>query len=222
MKKEDSYNTLKSAIGKIGFKNMAKIAGGGVGVIAVSAAALPVFGAMMIMGLGLGCVVVIGSAIHAYNVLRKHGIVKPVEVIIEKGGSDDSQSDVGQATDVGNDGRANDGRANDGRGGQKDTPHSAGASENVCNNADYLLWDHKGKVHVFVAEPSSAQVVLTDLETLSADEDIFSVINNTKAALVKDSNKLAVKIRILSGNEKGRTGWVSRAALLPDTKSSAA
>lgn len=180
-----------SLLRKAGLKSGLKVAGGSVGVIAVSAAALPVFGAMMIIGLGIGCIVVIGSAIHAYTLLRKHGIVQPVEVILEKGNQPASD-----------------------RGGP-----AAAAAKTAASGDHYVLWDCKGLIPVFVSEPTSEQVVSFDASASSAGStEMFNVANNTRAALVSDSHLLAVRIRILSGTAQGRTGWVSRGSLLPAAK----
>ncbi len=197
MKKADNSHTPSlistafSLLRKSGLKNGLKVAGGSVGIIAVSAAALPVFGAMMIIGLGIGCVVVIGSAIHAYTLLRKHGVVQPVEVIIEKGAKSAAQESA--------------------PGNAKESAH-----------ADYVLWDCRGLVPVFVKEPTSEQVVSFDASGASGGNDIFSVVNNTRATVEADvSDMLAVRIRILSGDAQGRTGWVSRGSLLPAAKAAA-
>lgn len=177
-------STALSLLRKAGLKNGLQVACGSIGIIAISAAALPVFGAMMIIGLGIGCVVVIGSALHGYSLLRKHGIVQPVEVILEKSNA-----------------------------AQKATTAQSAVDDH------FILWDCKGLVPVFVYQPTSEQVV--SFAPSAADDgstEVFNVTNNTKAALVSDSNMLAVRIKILSGEAEGRMGWVSRGSLLPAAK----
>ncbi len=173
---------------KLGVKNLLKIGGGSVGVAVVATVLFPFLGAIMIFGLGVGCLAVIGAVVHAYNILRKHGVIKPVAGIFGERGLQ-SMADASDVTV---------------------TP------ENSAPAQRYKVWDTTQQIYVFSNEPTVAELLQARTGTQEEAEDLFAVEPNTKVSIVNDSNKPAIKVRIATGKQQGRVGWVCRSLLVKE------
>lgn len=186
--KKSEPNMAIALIKKVGVKNLLKIGGGTVAVAAGATVVFPFFGAIMIFGLGVGCMAVIGAVVHAYNVLRKNGIIKPVDVVISElqaGKEQGEQSDI--------------------------------VSEPV-NPAKHKVWDTTGKISVFTSEPSLADLMSARNTSQEDAEDLFCIESDTLVTVINDNNKHAVKVRIGTGKHQGRVGWICRSLLVKEEK----
>lgn len=200
MKKQEKEttksNSLLSKLNRPEVKRMVKLGGGGLGITVVAAAMFPLLGAIMIFSLGVGALVVMGSLVHGYNVLRKNGVVKPMQVIFENVPGMTKMTEESEQAVNDDDQSMND------------------DEQSICR--EFRLYDLNGAVQVFVKEPSMAQVTSTRNSGEESD-DLFVVQNNTRVGLFEDNGNFIVRIRILSGDEQGRTGWVCRTAMLEES-----
>lgn len=186
---EAKPNMALMVMKKIGTKNLLKVGGGTVGVAVVATVMFPVFGTIMIFGLGVGCLAVLGAVYHAYTVLQKNGIIKPVDVIINEVTA--AQKNKEEVADV--------------------VVEPAAPTSTI----KYKAWD-TGSIHVFSNEPSMSDLLVARNTKQEDAEDLFSIEPNTSVNVINDSVKHTVKIRIMSGKHQGRVGWICRSLLVKE------
>jgi hypothetical protein len=178
-------NTMLTVVKKIGVKNLLKIGGGTVGVAAVATVVFPVFGALMVFGLGVGSLVVMGAILYGYKMLRQSNLINPVGAALKQAVFNDNVVDV----------------------------TSNAAAEEPAAKEKFKVWDNK-QIPVFLSEPTMAEILQAKNSQQDEAEDLLIIEPNTIVSVLNDSGKQAVKVRILSGKHQGRVGWICKSLLV--------
>lgn len=186
VKDEPKPNTMLSVVKKIGVKNLLKIGGGTVGVAAVATVVFPVFGALMVFGLGVGSLVVMGAILYGYKLLRQNNLVNPVGDAIKQAVLNNNVVNV---------------------------TGTASAAEEPVEKEKFKVWDNK-PIPVFLSEPTMAEMLQAKSSQQDEAEDLLVIEPNTTVTVLNDSGKQALKIRILSGKHQGRVGWICKSLLV--------
>lgn len=79
------------------------------------------------------------------------------------------------------------------------------------------LYEPNGSIKLFSKEPTTPQIVMIGVEVANAPKFI-EIPNDTVIKIVHDEDKQAVKVKIVTGAQKGKTGWVSRGAIIKSAK----
>lgn len=199
-KKQKTKHFLTLAKGVKRTKTLMKIAAGSGALILAGLVAVPLLGTVMLLSLAVGAVAFIATILYSLKMVKeKTGYNVDVMNFMKS-----AEAAVNNATnkDVNVQAKTSD-----------PPPAPAGAKSEPAPER-HKLWDLQGHVYMFAEEPSVADLLKVRGATVVTIAGVTALPNETPVKILHDPKKESIKIEILVGEARGKSGWVCRSCVV--------